>query len=203
MVQVDMQGLRPTKTGFRFGIWAQGHARGAFSPSTPAAGVNGKQIGLAGEYKAAEGGETPRRGDGGFKMADNTVQDTAAAAAELEEAKAEVAKLKKEAEAAKKEAAKLKKTQQESAEGVKPQQDDPTDPKRRVKVRLFKDNNKYKEPLYVSVNGYNAQIPRGVVVEVPYYVAKHIEEMQMQDENTSMLIEIMTQEYAQRQERLN
>ena len=114
--------------------------------------------------------------------------------AELEAAKARIAELEK----ASAELEALKKAQAVEAEAIQAEAQ-ADDPKRRVKVRLFKDNNKYKEPLYVSVNGYNAQVPRGVVVEVPFYVAKHIEEMQQQDENTAALIEIMAQDYEQKQ----
>lgn len=62
------------------------------------------------------------------------------------------------------------------------------DPNRRVKVKLFKDSGKYREPLFVRVNDYTAIIPRGVVVEIPYFVACHLEETQKQDANTAMLI---------------
>lgn len=72
------------------------------------------------------------------------------------------------------------------------------DPNRRVKIKLFKDGDKYSEPLYVAVNGYNAQIQRGVTVEVPYYVAKHLEECQKQDEHTAMLISQLESEFEQR-----
>ena len=137
--------------------------------------------------------------------------ETAKAKKEAEAAKKEVAKLKKEAEAAKKEAEAEALRGEQETEGFGeggPQSpltsaDSASDPMRRVPIRLFKDNNKYKEPLYVSVNGYNAQIQRGVVVEVPFYVAKHIEEMQQQDENTAAMIEILTQEYEQKKDQLN
>ena len=41
-----------------------------------------------------------------------------------------------------------------------------------VKLRLFKDNGKYKEPVFVAVNGKTYMIERGVEVEVPDYVAE-------------------------------
>lgn len=41
-----------------------------------------------------------------------------------------------------------------------------------VKLRLFKDSGKYKEPVFVAVNGKTYMIERGVEVEVPDYVAE-------------------------------
>lgn len=43
---------------------------------------------------------------------------------------------------------------------------------RMVKLRLFKDGGKYKEPVFVAVNGKTYMIERGVEVEVPDYVAE-------------------------------
>lgn len=62
------------------------------------------------------------------------------------------------------------------------------DPNRRVKIKLFKDNDRYSQPYTVSVNDYTAVIQRGVEVEVPYYVAKHMEEIADQDAATAMMI---------------
>lgn len=42
------------------------------------------------------------------------------------------------------------------------------------KIYLFKDNDQYKDDLFVSVNGRNFQIQRGVEVEVPACVAEVI-----------------------------
>ena len=36
-----------------------------------------------------------------------------------------------------------------------------------VRIRLFKDNSRYKGDLFVSVNGVNYKIRRGVEVKVP------------------------------------
>ena len=45
-----------------------------------------------------------------------------------------------------------------------------------VKLRLFKDNGRYKDPLYVAINGRNWIIKRGVDVEVPAYVKEYIDQ---------------------------
>ena len=54
-----------------------------------------------------------------------------------------------------------------------------------VRIRLFKDNSRYKGDLFVSVNGVNYKIRRGVEVEVPPEVLEH---SQMQDERTAARI---------------
>lgn len=50
-----------------------------------------------------------------------------------------------------------------------------------VKIRLFKDSNKYKNDLFVGVNGRTFQIKRGVEMEVPESVALVIEDAQAQE----------------------
>lgn len=72
----------------------------------------------------------------------------------------------------------------------------PLDERRLVTIKLFRDNNRYKEPLYVSLNDYSAQIQRGVAVQVPYFIAKHIEETNAQDEATAMMVEGLVSDYA-------
>lgn len=69
------------------------------------------------------------------------------------------------------------------------------DPNRRVKIRLFKDNGRYSQPLPVSVNDYSALIQRGVDVDVPYFVKKHIDEVTKQDAATANMIGKMTSEW--------
>ena len=56
--------------------------------------------------------------------------------------------------------------------------------KKNVRIRLFKDNSRYKGDLFVSVNGVNYKIRRGVEVEV----AEVLEHSQMQDELTAARI---------------
>ena len=36
-----------------------------------------------------------------------------------------------------------------------------------VKVKLFKDNDKYKDDVFVAVNGVGMIVPRGVEVKIP------------------------------------
>lgn len=63
-----------------------------------------------------------------------------------------------------------------------------TGPKK-VKVKLFKDNDRYKDDVFVSVNGESFQIQRGVEVEVPDYIAEVLEHAAEQRQSTALTIE--------------
>lgn len=90
----------------------------------------------------------------------------------------------------------LKKRNAELEEAAKPKPEVVNnDPNRREKIRLFKDSGKYSQPYHVSVNDYDAIIQRGVEVEVPYYVAKHLEEIAEQDAATANMIGKLTAEW--------
>lgn len=65
-----------------------------------------------------------------------------------------------------------------------------------VEVKLFKDNNKYKDDVFVSVNGENCVIKRGVRVKIKRKFADVLDKSDMQDYETSMLIEKKSQEFA-------
>lgn len=68
------------------------------------------------------------------------------------------------------------------------------DPNRIVTVKLVLDKQ-HKDPLFVSINDYKENIPRGVDYPVPYFVAKHIEEMEKQDMNTVLMISGLMEEF--------
>lgn len=76
----------------------------------------------------------------------------------------------------------------------------PAAPKRRednlVPIRLFKDGDKYKDDVFVAVNGRSWQIRRGETVMVPDYVAEVLEESMAQDTATANLIERESSAYA-------
>lgn len=71
-----------------------------------------------------------------------------------------------------------------------------------VPVRLFKDNNKYKDDVFVSVNGENCVIKRGVNVMVKRKFAAVLELSDLQDTETSELIEKKSNEYANESKRV-
>lgn len=60
--------------------------------------------------------------------------------------------------------------------------------KKMVRIHLFKDNGRYKDDVFVGVNGVNYKIQRGVDVDVPPEVAEVLEHSQMQDELTAARI---------------
>lgn len=99
----------------------------------------------------------------------------------LEDAKAEARQIVEEARAA----AKGEMSDEEKAEREK----------RReywnelVEVKLFKDNNKYKDDVFVSVNGDNCLIKRGERVKIKRKFAEVLEQSDIQDYQTSKLIE--------------
>ena len=65
-----------------------------------------------------------------------------------------------------------------------------------VEVKLFKDNNKYKDDVFVQVNGENCVIKRGEKVMVKRKFREVLDNSDMQDYETSMLIERKSSEAA-------
>lgn len=65
-----------------------------------------------------------------------------------------------------------------------------------VEVRLFRDNNKYRDDRFVAVNGENCVIKRGETVKVKRKFADALEKSDAQDYETSMLIEKKSSEFA-------
>ena len=65
-----------------------------------------------------------------------------------------------------------------------------------VDVKLFKDNDKYKDPVFVGVNGETVAIERGVRVQVKRKFADVLDNSDKQDYETSVLIERKSDEYA-------
>ena len=65
-----------------------------------------------------------------------------------------------------------------------------------VEVKLFKDNNKYKDDVYVSVNGENCVIKRGEKVKIKRKFADVLDKSDLQDYETSLLIEKKSSEFA-------
>ena len=65
-----------------------------------------------------------------------------------------------------------------------------------VPVQLFKDNNKYKDDVFVSVNGETCQIQRGPKVMIKRKFADVLGKSGIQDYETSMLIDKKSSEFA-------
>ena len=64
-----------------------------------------------------------------------------------------------------------------------------------VDVVLFKDNGKYKDDVFVSVNGKTYQIKRGVTVRVPRFVKEVLDSSTSQDRYAAQYSEGLTNEY--------
>ena len=71
----------------------------------------------------------------------------------------------------------------QNAEAVEKEQ------KELVPIRLFSDGGRYKGDLFVSVNGVNYQIKRGVTVQVPPEVAEVIQHSEEQDAQSAARME--------------
>lgn len=65
-----------------------------------------------------------------------------------------------------------------------------------VEIRLFKDNERYKDDVFVAVNGRSFQIKRGETVRVPRYVADVLEQSMNQDAATAKLMDRESSAYA-------
>ncbi len=85
-----------------------------------------------------------------------------------------------------------------AAEAVVPAADTAApDPEELVTVELFKDGEKYKDDVFVSVNGERVQIRRGVPVQVKRKFAEVLEHSHAQDMATARLIERESGRYRQ------
>lgn len=63
------------------------------------------------------------------------------------------------------------------------------DPNELVEFEAFYDGEKYKDDIYVAVNGRRFQIKRGVKVMIPRYVYEVIKNSAEQDKATADLME--------------
>ena len=58
-----------------------------------------------------------------------------------------------------------------------------------VEIRLFKDNEKYKDDVYVAINGKNCVIKRGVWTRIRRKFAMLLDQSEIQDLRTAELME--------------
>ena len=71
-----------------------------------------------------------------------------------------------------------------------------------VEFKLFKDNERYKDDVFVSVNGHKYQIQRGKTVQVPRYIALCLEDSLRQKGYAAELSESFQEEYQERRKEL-
>lgn len=72
-----------------------------------------------------------------------------------------------------------------------------------VSIRLFKDNNKYKDDVFVAVNGERVQIRRGDTVKIKRKFAEVLENSMRQDMLTANLIEKESSDFERKARQLN
>lgn len=65
-----------------------------------------------------------------------------------------------------------------------------------VSVKLFRDNDKYKEPVYVAVNGQNCVVKRGEWVKIRRKFALVLDQSEIQDLRTSEMMEQKANDFA-------
>jgi hypothetical protein len=65
-----------------------------------------------------------------------------------------------------------------------------------VNIHLFKDNGKYKDDVFVAVNGQRVLIKRGETVQLKKKFADVLEQSMRQDQATASLIERESSSYA-------
>ena len=72
----------------------------------------------------------------------------------------------------------------------------------KVPVRLFKDNDRYKDDVFVAVNGEGCLIKRGETVMIKRKFAEVLEQSDRQDMETARLMDLRSGEYESQKERL-
>ena len=74
----------------------------------------------------------------------------------------------------------------------------PAPPAKKVKVKLFRDNDRYKDPVFVAVNGERYIVPRGVEVEIPEYIYEVLERSMAEDQQTALMLERLENKFAEK-----
>lgn len=69
------------------------------------------------------------------------------------------------------------------------------DPEELVTVQLFQDNDKYKDDLYVAVNGERILIKRGIPVQIKRKFADVIKNSETQDKISSLMMQRMAEDF--------
>lgn len=72
-----------------------------------------------------------------------------------------------------------------------------------VSIQLFKDNDKYKDDVFVAVNGERVQIKRGQPVQIKRKFADVLEQSMRQDTATANMIERQSADFQAKAKALN
>lgn len=125
------------------------------------------------------------------ETAEEVLAEAKAAAEEIvANAKAEVAKMMENVKA------------NVSAEKVEDDSEEKARMEELVTIKLFKDGDKYKDDLFVAVNGENCLIKRGIPVQIKRKFALAIENSENQDAKTIAFMEAQEKEF-ERQAKAN
>ena len=131
------------------------------------------------------------------QVADQTKQETS-----LAEMQAELARMMAEAKAAKEEAQrmleeakKITAGQVTTAERAAEIEADRLRGEELVEIKLFKDNGKYKDDVFVGCNGETIAIKRGERVKIKRKFAEILDNSEHQDYETAVLIEQQTKKF--------
>ena len=134
------------------------------------------------------------------KKAEETVEEKTATLAEMQ---AQMAAMLAQAQKEREEAARMLEEAKQLTDGkvVSAERADQIEEDRKrgeepVEVKLFKDNGKYKDDVFVAVNGENCVIKRGERVQIKRKFAEVLDHSEHQDYETSLLIEQKTREGA-------
>ena len=69
-----------------------------------------------------------------------------------------------------------------------------------VAIKLFRDNDRYRDDVYVAVNGRNCVIKRGEWVKVKRKFALVLDQSEIQDMKTAELLEAEQNRYREAEE---
>lgn len=72
-----------------------------------------------------------------------------------------------------------------------------------VEIRLFKDGNRYKDDVFVCVNGHRMQIQRGKTVKIPKAFADVLMQSAEMDTATAELMTLKEKEFEEETQRRN
>lgn len=126
---------------------------------------------------------------------DEIAVEAAESQSEIERLKAELIKANVRAEEAESRIAEIAKAETDS--GQSKGNDD------LVEIRLFKDGNRYKDDVFVCVNGHRMQIQRGKTVKIPRAFADVLMQSADMDAATADLMTLKEKEFEEETQRRN
>lgn len=128
-------------------------------------------------------------------MAKNEVKDTQNETSALDAILERIERLEEENKNTKKENDELRKklAAVDNKTVAEPQKDPFLD---LVRIKLFKDDDRYKDDVVVTVNGRRFQIQRGVEVDVPRPVYEVLENSRKQKEKSDEYKRLLAEEFA-------